>query len=200
MRVLALPISALGDGEVRNAGGQTARAEEQALVARAQGGGLDAFEELYRRNVQRVNALCARLAADDASAEEMVQEVFVRAWARLGGFRGQCSFATWLYPLAVNLALDDRRARRRGSWLTSTDDVEALERAAPPRGPEEGLGQGFDLERALRALPPRARAVFVLHDIEGHRHEEIAAMMDVDPGTSKSQLHRARKLLREALK
>jgi RNA polymerase sigma-70 factor (ECF subfamily) len=200
MRVLALPISALGGGGSRAGGTPDPRAEEQALVARAQGGGLDAFEELYRRNVQRVNALCRRLATSDAAAEEMVQEVFVRAWARLRGFRGDCSFATWLYPLAVHLALDERRARRRGAWLTAVDDVEALERARPARGHEDGLGTGFDLERALRALPPRARAVFVLHDIEGHQHEEIAAMMEIDPGTSKSQLHRARRLLREALK
>jgi RNA polymerase sigma-70 factor (ECF subfamily) len=198
MRVLALPISALGGGGSRAGGAQDPRAEEQALVARAQGGGLDAFEELYRRNVQRVNALCRRLAPSDAAAEEMVQEVFVRAWARLRGFRGECTFATWLYPLAVHLALDERRARRRGAWLTATDDVEALE--LPARAHEDGLGTGFDLERALRALPPRARAVFVLHDIEGHQHEEIAAMMEIDPGTSKSQLHRARRLLREALK
>ena len=96
----------------------------------------------------------------------------------------------------MNLALDERRSRQRAPWLTSvTAWSEATERAAPARSPEAG----FDLDRALRALPVRARAVFVLHDIEGHGHEEIATLMGVDPGTSKSQLHRARKLLREAL-
>ena len=174
-----------------------ARAEERALVVQAQAGDLRAFETLYRRNLKRVFALCWRLADHDAAAEELVQEVFVRAWGNLGSFRADSAFATWLFPMAVHLALDQRRARRRGLRFVDVDPALLEQTAAPSRQP--GMDAGFDLERALRGLPPRARAVFVLHDVEGHQHDEIAAMMGVDPGTSKSQLHRARRLLRAAL-
>ena len=190
---------AAADGSMAGPAATTedASAEERGLVAQAQAGDLRAFERLYRRNLKRVYALCWRLADHDAAAEELVQEVFVRAWGNLGSFRGDSAFASWLYPMAVHLALDQRRARRRGLRFVDVDPALVEQTAAPSILP--GMDAGFDLERALRALPPRARAVFVLHDVEGHQHDEIAVMMGVDPGTSKSQLHRARRLLRAAL-
>ncbi len=157
-----------------------------------------AFEELYRRHVSRIYGLCCRLAGDGLRAEELAQDVFVRAWQKIGTFRGDSAFSSWLHPLAVNTALSERRAlRRRTSRVFATDDLEAFDRPGRPSGRETGLG--IDLERALATLPPGARAVFVLHDVEGYKHEEIADMTGVATGTSKAQLHRARRLLREAL-
>ncbi len=172
------------------------RAAERRLVREAQNGDLLAFERLYRENERKVFALCLRLSSDGALAEELTQEVFVRAWRKLGSFRGESAFSSWLYPLTVNVALSERRSRRRrDARIFATDDPASLERAPGVPRPEAG----FDLEKAMAALPPGARAVFVLHDVEGRTHEEIAAMLDLAPGTSKAQLFRARRLLREAL-
>jgi RNA polymerase sigma-70 factor (ECF subfamily) len=172
------------------------RAAERRLVRDAQRGDLSAFERLYRDNERRVFALCLRLSADAALAEELTQEVFVRAWRKLGSFRGDSAFSTWLHPLAVNVALSERRSRRRrDARIVAVPDPADAERTPGVPRPE----QGFDLQKAMAALPPGARAVFVLHDVEGRTHEEIAAMLDLAPGTSKAQLSRARRLLREAL-
>ena len=171
-------------------------AQERECVRRAQAGDLAAFEQLYRENVGRVYALCFRMSSDPSLAEELAQDVFVRAWEKLGSFRGESAFSSWLYPLAVNVALSERRARRRRtSRVMATDDLTPFDKGETPHGPEIG----FDLERALASLPPGARSVFLLHDVEGYRHEEIAEMTGVATGTSKAQLHRARRLLREAL-
>ena len=174
-------------------------AEERRLVRRAQEGDLAAFEQLYRQNERRVYALCLRMSQNASLAEELTQDVFVRAWQKLGAFRGESRFSSWLHPIAVNSALSERRARRRRtSRVFTTDDLTPLER--PERREACGPEAGFDLETALRDLPPGARTVFVLHDVEGYRHEEIARMMGIATGTSKAQLHRARKILREALR
>jgi RNA polymerase sigma-70 factor (ECF subfamily) len=173
-------------------------AEERRLVRRAQEGDLAAFEQLYRQNERRVYAVCLRMSSDASLAEELTQDVFIRAWQKLGAFRAESAFSSWLYPIAVNTALSERRARRRRtSRVFSTDDLTPFEKPAekPVATPEAG----FDLQSALGTLPPGARAVFVLHDVEGYRHEEIATMMGIATGTSKAQLHRARRLLREAL-
>ncbi len=172
------------------------RTTERRLVRDAQRGDLVAFERLYRENERKVFGLCLRLSSDFALAEELTQEVFVRAWRKLGSFRGESAFSTWLYPLAVNVALSERRSRRRrDARFVATDDPARLERAPAAPRPEAG----FDLERAMAALPPGARSVFVLHDVEGRTHEEIAALLNLATGTSKAQLFRARRLLREAL-
>jgi RNA polymerase sigma-70 factor, ECF subfamily len=200
MRALALANPVSGAGEAVPGPDEQHRAAERALVGRAQGGDVRAFETLYRQHVRRVFGLCWRLASDDAGAEELVQETFVRAWSNLGSYRGEAPFASWLYRLAVNLALNEKRSRKRAPFLTLAP--EELSNVAAPGAHEGGPGTpdlGVDLERALKALPPRARAVIVLHDIEGHKHEDIATLMGMEPGTSKSQLHRARRLLREAL-
>ena len=165
-------------------------------VRRAQAGDSEAFADLYRTHVGRVYALCLRLEADAARAEELTQDVFVRAWERLASYRGESAFGTWLYRLAVNVVLGDRRsAWRRAKRVFVTDDPGQYERGGD--GPPAGLA--MDLDRAVAALPPGARTIFVLHDVEGYRHDEIAAMTGLAEGTSKTQLFRARRLLREAL-
>ena len=166
------------------------------LIGRAQRGDREAFEALYRAHVGRVYALCLRLTADAAQAEERTQDAFVRAWERLGSFRRESAFATWLYRLTVNEVLRRRRSeRRREQRVVGTDDPDAFEQ--PREGQAEAMG--VDLERAIAALPAGAREVFVLHDVEGYRHEEIAKLTGVAVGTSKAQLFRARRLLRKVL-
>jgi len=129
-------------------------------------------------------------------AEECTQEIFIRAWEKLGSFRGDAAFGTWLYRLGVNMILTMRakRARRQGKVILAEDEL--LE-AAPARPVSSNAG--MDIERAMRRIPDGARDVFVLHDVEGFRHEEIASMLSINIGTSKSQLHRARMLLRKQL-
>lgn len=129
-------------------------------------------------------------------AEECTQEVFVRAWTKLESFRGDAQFGTWLYRLAINTILSQRAKRGRYQERVQNAEDEFLEQApAKPAGRDSGM----DLEKAIATLPTRARDVFVLHDVEGFRHEEIAQMLAINAGTSKSQLHRARMLLRDAL-
>lgn len=167
-----------------------------ALVGHAQAGDVSAFERLYGEHVDRVYALCLRMSGDAASAEELTQDVFVRAWERLRGFRGESAFDTWLHRLAVNVSLEARRSQgRRAARFFVTDDLSGFDAAAV----EEAPGERLDLERAIARLPDGARSVFVLHDVEGYRHEEIAALTGRAVGTCKAHLHRARKLLREAL-
>lgn len=172
------------------------RARERELVRRAQAGDVPAFEQLYRENVRRVYALCFRICGNATLAEEITQDAFVRAWEKLSSFRGDSAFSSWMHPLATNLALSERRSRsRREARVMPTDDLEPYDKPEAKKRPEAGL----EVERALETLPPRARAVFVLHDVHGYRHDEIATLTGVAVGTSKAQLHRARKLLREAL-
>ncbi|HEY7471142.1 MAG TPA: sigma-70 family RNA polymerase sigma factor [Gemmatimonadota bacterium] len=164
------------------------------LVRRAQDGDRAAFQRLYEDHVGRVYALCLRLTADPEEAMERTQDAFVRAWRKLGSFRGDSAFSTWLHRLAVNVVLAERRASGRRERRTEAAGMEGPRLAPAPRP-----GLGVDLERAIADLPPGARTVFVLYDVEGYRHEEIAEMNGIAPGTSKAQLHRARRLLREAL-
>jgi RNA polymerase sigma-70 factor (ECF subfamily) len=165
-------------------------------VRRAQQGDVAAFERLYRENVDRIYALCLRMCGDGVRAQELAQDVFVRAWEKLGGFEGKSAFSTWLHRLAVNVVLGSRRAEGiRVGKVFGTDDLEAYE--TPTRPPDPG--EALDLERAIARLPPGAKAVFVLHDVEGYKHREIAVMLEIATGTSKRQLHRARMLMRKHL-
>lgn len=164
-------------------------------VRRAQQGDHAAFRALYDTHVGRVFALCLRLAGDPAEAEERTQDVFVRAWERLGGFRGESAFSTWLYRLTVNEVLQARRSSgRRTARVALAADPADLEQAPATSGPPSP-----DLASAIARLPEGARTVFVLHDVEGYQHEEIAALVGIAEGTSKAQLFRARRLLREIL-
>ncbi len=166
------------------------------LVGRAAAGDVEAFEELYRVNVGRVYALCLRMAGDPTLAEELAQEAFVRAWQKLGSFRGASAFSTWLHRVTVNVVLGHRRSTaRRETRVSAVGDN--LPRDVAVR--EARTAESIDLERAISSLPDGARTVFVLHDVEGFRHREISRLMGIAVGTSKAQLHRARKLLRKAL-
>jgi len=167
-----------------------------SLIRRAQNGDRAAFEQIYRENVGRVYAICLRILANSARAQELTQDVFVRAWEMIGTFRGESAFSSWLYRLAVNVVLLDLRAKKRRTVrVLVTDDLSVYDKAGNPANP----GSAIDLERAIALLPEQARVVFVLYDIEGYQHGEIAEITGVAEGTSKAQLHRARKLLREAL-
>jgi RNA polymerase sigma-70 factor (ECF subfamily) len=171
-------------------------ARRENLVTRATRGEVDAFEELYRDNVGRVYLLCLRMCGDPSLAEELAQEAFVRAWEKLGTFRGESAFSTWLHRVTVNVVLGERRstARREARLKSVGDDLPADLSASEP-----SHGHSLDLEKSIAALPDGARMVFVLHDVEGYRHKEIARLTGLAEGTSKAQLHRARRLLRKAL-
>lgn len=169
--------------------------EDADLVRRATAGDMRAFEMLYRRHVGRVHGAVWRLSGMNISrAEELTQEAFVRAWQKLGSFRFESAFTTWLHRLAVNVALMDLRSRNPEE---SVED-EVLDAMSEPVRPF-CAGERSDLERAIARLPPRARAVLVLHDIEGWKHEEIGRELGMAIGSSKAQLHRARGLLKRAL-
>jgi RNA polymerase sigma-70 factor (ECF subfamily) len=158
----------------------------------AAAGDQGAFERLYRAHVGRIHALARRMVGDDV-ADDLTQEVFIRAWEKLGTFRGDARFGTWLHRLAVNHLLSRRETVRKQEARTAAGEG-LLERVMAPR--RRSSGAALDLEGALRKLPSGAREVFVLYDVEGYAHEEIAALVGVTVGTSKSQLHRARMLLR----
>ena len=171
---------------------------DDANVRAAAAGDVVAFEGLYRQHLRRVYAVIWRLVGGvDARAEELTQETFIRAWQSLPNFRFESSFATWLHRLAVNTGLMELRARRAG------EDRETDDSALADIGIGDSAGQHtalrIDLERAVGTLPPRARAVLILYDIEGWKHEEIAAELGMAVGSSKAQLHRARALLRKRL-
>ncbi len=164
-------------------------------VALAVGGDRRAFERLYRDNVNRVYAICMRMCGDRTVAEELTQDAFVRTWERLPQFRGDSAFSTWLHRLTVNVVLEARRSdRRRRSRIEDEDQLDVA-----PIAPRSNDAERMDLTAAIAALPPGARTVFALHDVEGFKHEEIARMLDITSGGSKAQLHRARRLLREVL-
>jgi RNA polymerase sigma-70 factor, ECF subfamily len=168
-------------------------------VRSAQNGDIAAFERLYRAHAGRVYALCLRLTADGSRAETLAEDSFVKAWERLGTFRGDSSFAfvAWLRQVTVNVVMGDQRAAtRRTRRITTTDDDAVLDGASAPRMDAERL----DLERAIRVLPEAARTVFVLHDVEGYGHQEIASLMGIAEGTSKAHLHKARGKLQEILR
>ena len=184
---VTLPVSTGG----ARVGGVTEAVSE--AVRRAQAGDAGAFREVYEAHVGRVYALCLRLSGDRQDAEELTQDVFVRAWQQLGTFRGDSAFGTWLHRLAVNAVLMARRARhRREQRVRPAADPEMLAIPSQTRAP----GLALDLEQAIARLPEGAREVFLLFDVEGYRHAEIAAMLGIAAGTSKAQLFRARRLLR----
>jgi len=169
-------------------------------VVRAAAGDRGAFERVYRQHVNRVFSLCARMVSDRARAEELTQDVFVRAWEKLHLFRGESSFATWLHRLTVNVVLNARKVEgRQRSRYEESDDEAGMDSLPGVVGMPLAPGDLLDLEEAITRLPPGARRVFVLHDVEGYKHEEIAEMLGVTSGATKAQLHRARLLLREAL-
>jgi RNA polymerase sigma-70 factor (ECF subfamily) len=186
-------LRVMKDDPVCVAGGS--RADAEALAARASTGDRAAFDRLYEVTVGRVYAVCLRMCGSVPHAEELTQDAYVRVWRSLPSFRGDSAFTSWLHRLTVNVVLEDARKRKRRSARVETvPDVTKLASGSRPMSDAR-----MDLERAIRALPERARTVLVLHDVEGYKHEEIAERMGIAAGTSKAQLHRARRLLREAL-
>ena len=175
-------------------------ANDDGLVDRARKGDVDAFELLYRMYAGRVYALCLRLAADPVVARELVQDTFVKAWDALPRFRADASLTTWLHRIAVNALLERRRGeKRRTSRVSLAGDEEEDERDIAGVVFAPDVATAIDLERAIGALPPGVRRAFVLHDVEGYTHEEIATMTGLAAGTLRAQLHRARQLLKRAL-
>lgn len=180
---------------------------DRDLARRASGGDDGAFEEVYRINSGRVFALCLRMSGSRERASELTQDVFVHVWERLGTYRGESALSSWIYRLTVNLVLSN--ARRDGRRLTHevNEELERTDLAAQPAQTQierasvrpASVLDGIDLERAIAGLPQGARTVFVLHDVEGYRHDEIAKMTGTAEGTCRAQLHRARRLLMEAL-
>ena len=163
-------------------------------VALAAGGDPSAFERLYRTHVARIHSLTRRMLGG-RDADEVTQDIFVRTWQKLGQFRGESAFGTWLHRLAINVVIERRRSfaiqRERIS-----DDAEALDAATVPPARAD---LAVDFEAAMEQLPAGAREIFVLHDVEGYKHREIAERLDITSGTSKRQLHRARMLMRKHL-
>jgi RNA polymerase sigma-70 factor (ECF subfamily) len=164
-------------------------------VARAAAGDVSAFEQLYRTHLPRVHSLVRRMAGGHNS-DELTQDVFVRVWQKLGSFRGDSAFTTWLHRLTVNVVIERFRSEttRRQRLRDGEDIFDVL--PAPPQSGDLSM----DFEAALMKLPDGAREIFVLHDVEGYKHHEIATLLEISPGTSKAQLHRARMMLRKHLR
>ena len=168
------------------------------LVGRTQSGDRTAFDQLYRDHVNRVYAICLRMSGNATEAERLTQDAFVKLWRRIESFRGQSEFTTWLYRLTVNVVLEDSRStRERTARVDPVEDLGAFDRGQRPEA--EDTETRMEIEHAIATLPPGARYVLVMHDIEGYKHEEIAQLTGTTTGSVKAQLHRARKLLRERL-
>ncbi|HEU4935310.1 MAG TPA: RNA polymerase sigma factor [Vicinamibacterales bacterium] len=163
-------------------------------VALAAAGDVSAFERVYRAHLPRVHGLVRRMTGG-RDTDEVTQDVFVRVWQKLGTFRGDSAFSTWLHRLAVNVVIERFRSETlRRQRLRDGDDIfDTI--AAPTRSRDLSM----DFETALAKLPNGAREVFVLHDVEGYKHHEIASLLGISAGTSKAQLHRARMMLRRHL-
>jgi len=169
--------------------------DERALAERALGGDELAFRQLYRRHTPRLYQLVRRLlGGHDADAEDAVQDTWLKATERLGDFRWECAFGTWLCAIGLNVAREQMRRRTR------RPEVEWPEGHEPAHGPQLARVDVMDLERAIAELPDGYRTVLVLHDVEGYTHEEIAAELGITAGGSKSQLFKARAKLRTLLK
>jgi RNA polymerase sigma-70 factor (ECF subfamily) len=194
------PLRSEGSNGVARAHGSHANAADRGFegsdyVASAAAGDVRAFEHLYRTHLSRVHSLVRRMSGG-RDADELTQDVFVRVWQKLGSFRGDSAFATWLHRLAVNVVIERFRqdAVRRQRMHDGEEIFETL--SAPARSRDFSM----DFEAALLSLPDGAREIFVLHDVEGYKHHEIGTLLDISSGTSKAQLHRARMMLRRYLK
>jgi RNA polymerase sigma-70 factor (ECF subfamily) len=176
------------------------RAEELALVDRCRAGDLAAFEAIYRAHAGRLYSVACRVLGNPTDAEDLLQEIFLAAHRKLETFRGESALGTWLYRLAMNLCLDHLRSRatRTGQLTDALDDEYGLDDSGSRRLAERTVAR-MDLERAMAQLPEGCRTAFVLHDVEGLEHREIAEILGIAEGTSKSQVHKARMRLRAML-
>ena len=177
---------------------------ESEAIERAKQGDGDAFETLYDLHKRRVYSLCLRMTANAAEAEDLTQEAFLQLFRKIGTFRGESAFSTWLHRMAVNVVL--MRLRKKNLPIVPLDDpLETEEESSKkePGAPDLKLTGSVDrmqIQRAVDALPPGYRTIFVLHDVEGYEHNEIAELVGCSIGNSKSQLHKARMKLRDLLK
>jgi len=190
-RSLRTEATLLRSGTTLTALSRTAPADDVALAA---SGDIRAFERLYRAHLPKVHSLVRRMAGG-RDTDELTQDVFVRVWQKLGSFRGESAFGTWLHRLGVNVVIERFRTEtlRRQRYHDGEEIFEVL----PARASSGDLS--MDFEAALTKLPDGAREIFVLHDVEGYKHKEIAALLEISAGTSKAQLHRARMMLRRHL-
>lgn len=177
------------------------QAADHALAQRAAGGDMQSFAELFERHNRRVYSLCLRMTQNVSEAEDLAQEVFVQLFRKIGSFRGESAFTTWLHRLTVNQVLMHFRKKKVRDEKTTEDgetpDQVVIGTDNPNRMP---VVDRIALDNAIAQLPPGYRAIFILHDVEGYEHEEIARMRGCSVGTSKSQLHKARLKLRRLLK
>jgi RNA polymerase sigma-70 factor (ECF subfamily) len=179
-------------------------ASETQLIARAQQGDEEAFAALFETHKRRVYSLCLRMTGNTAEAEDLTQEAFLQLFRKISTFRGESAFSTWLHRLVVNVVL--MHLRKKGLQQVSLDELDTSQDEPVKRdyGDDDlrlmGSVDRIGLARAIRELPPGYRTVFVLHDIEGYEHNEIAEIMNCSVGNSKSQLHKARMKLREWLR
>lgn len=176
---------------------RTSALTDLELAQASAAGEISAFDELYRRHQRKVYGLCLRMLGNVPDAEDVTQEVFIQLYRKSGTFRGTASLSTWLYRLTVNTVLMHLRTNRRKHREQPAEDEE-LEQVEG-WSPDGSVIDRIDLERAIRRLPPGYRAVFLLHDVEGYEHEEIADILGIAVGTTKSQLHKARLRLRKLL-
>jgi RNA polymerase sigma-70 factor (ECF subfamily) len=177
------------------------QASDLLLAQKSAEGSMEAFEELYRRHSRRVYSLCLRMTANVEKAEDLAQDVFVHLFRKIGSFRGQSAFTTWLHRVTVNQVLMHFRKRSTKTEQTTDDGetpVQIVTGTADPNAMP--IIDRIALDKAIEQLPPGYRSVFILHDIEGHEHTEIARILGCSVGTSKSQLHKARMKLRGLLK
>jgi len=175
-------------------------ASDYDLAQAAAGGDMEAFEALYERHHRRVYSLCLRMLANVTEAEDLTQEVFIQVFRKIGSFRGESAFTTWLHRLTVNQVL--MHFRKRGVRLEQTTEegeMQDVVQIGSERPQSMPVVDRIALDKAIAQLPPGYRTVFVLHDVEGYEHEEIAKILGVSVGTSKSQLHKARMKLRNLL-
>jgi len=170
-------------------------ADESALIRRAQRSDAKAFEALYRMHVDRVYGICLRMTGNVSEAEDCAQEAFIQAWNKMQKFRGDSAFSTWLHRIAVNAVLGRMRKSKR-----EQDRIMAVAENAPPTVATADTGELRDLSEAVDRLPEGARNVFVLHAVYGYSHDEAGEMLGIAAGTSKAQLHRAKRLLAQQLK
>lgn len=170
--------------------------EEGKLILRAQQGDQAAFKEIYQQHYRRIYALCWRMLADKDSAEDVCQEVFVQLWQKITNFRGESKFSTWLHSVATNIVIG--YLRKQKNWLQRIFSIENHEMDDATVENDDHAELDI-LDQKIQLLPERARLVFVLFAVEGYRHEEIAKMLNMAVGSSKSQYHRAKQLLKESL-
>ena len=169
--------------------------DESALIEQAQRSNARAFEALYRLHIDRVYGICLRMTGNVSEAEDCAQEAFIQAWNKLEKFRGDSAFSTWLHRIAVNSVLGRMRKSKR-----EQDRIMAVTESAPPTVAMGDTGDMRDLSEAVDRLPQGARHVFVLHAVYGYSHDETGEMLGIAAGTSKAQLHRAKRLLAQQLK